>query len=45
VFAGGDAVLGPETAAKAIYQAREAAESIIRMFEGRDLKEGRVVDG
>lgn len=42
VFAGGDAVLGPETAAKAIYQAKEAAESIIRMFEGRDLKEGRV---
>ncbi|MEN8136323.1 MAG: NAD(P)-dependent oxidoreductase [Thermodesulfobacteriota bacterium] len=41
VFAGGDAVLGPETAAKAIYQAKEAAESIIRMFEGRDLKEGR----
>ncbi|MCK4837419.1 MAG: FAD-dependent oxidoreductase, partial [Desulfobulbaceae bacterium] len=42
VFAGGDAVLGPETAAKAIYQAKEAAASIIRMFEGRDLKEGRV---
>ncbi len=42
VFAGGDAVLGPETAAKAIYQAKEAAESIIRMFEGKDLKEGRV---
>jgi glutamate synthase (NADPH/NADH) small chain len=44
VFAGGDAVLGPETAAKAIYQAKEAAESIIRMFEGRDLKEGRVTE-
>jgi glutamate synthase (NADPH/NADH) small chain len=42
IFAGGDAVLGPETAAKAIYQAKEAAESMIRMFEGRDLKEGRV---
>lgn len=42
VFAGGDAVLGPETAAKAVYQAKEAAESIIRMFAGRDLKEGRV---
>jgi len=41
LFAGGDAVLGPETAAKAIYQAKEAAESIIRMFEGKDLKEGR----
>ncbi|MFO7605337.1 MAG: NAD(P)-dependent oxidoreductase [Desulfurivibrionaceae bacterium] len=44
LFAGGDAVLGPETAAKAIYQAKEAAESMIRMFEGRDLKEGREPD-
>jgi glutamate synthase (NADPH/NADH) small chain len=42
VFSGGDAVLGPETAAKAIYQAKEAAESMIRYLEGRDLKEGRV---
>jgi glutamate synthase (NADPH/NADH) small chain len=42
IFAGGDAVLGPETAAKAIYQAKEAAESMIRFLEGRDLKEGRV---
>ncbi len=41
LFAGGDAVLGPETAAKAVYQAKEAAESIIRFLEGRDLKEGR----
>jgi glutamate synthase (NADPH/NADH) small chain len=41
VFAAGDAVLGPETAAKAVYQAKEAAESIIRYLEGRDLKEGR----
>ncbi|MDF1577106.1 MAG: NAD(P)-dependent oxidoreductase [Desulfurivibrionaceae bacterium] len=41
IFAGGDAVLGPETAAKAIYQGKEAAESMIRMFAGRDLKEGR----
>lgn len=41
IFAGGDAVLGPETAAKAIYQAKEAAESMIRMFAGRDLREGR----
>lgn len=44
IFAGGDAVLGPETAAKAIYQAKEAAESMIRMFEGKDLKEGRVAE-
>jgi glutamate synthase (NADPH/NADH) small chain len=41
IFAGGDAVLGPETAAKAIFQGKEAAESMIRMFAGRDLKEGR----
>jgi glutamate synthase (NADPH/NADH) small chain len=41
IFAAGDAVLGPETAAKAIYQAKEAAESMIRMFAGRDLREGR----
>ncbi len=43
VFAGGDAVLGPQTVAKAIFQAKEAAESIIRYLEGRDLKEGRSV--
>lgn len=43
LFAGGDAVLGPETAAKAVYQAKEAAESMLRFLEGRDLKEGRVV--
>jgi glutamate synthase (NADPH/NADH) small chain len=42
IFAGGDAVLGPQTAAKAAFQGKEAAESIIRYFEGRDLKEGRV---
>jgi len=41
IFAGGDAVLGPETAAKAVFQAKEAAESIIRYLEGKDLKEGR----
>jgi len=42
LFAGGDAVLGPQTAAKAVYQAKEAAESLLRYLEGRDLKEGRV---
>lgn len=42
IFAGGDAVLGPQTVAKASYQAKEAAESIIRFVEGKDLKEGRV---
>ena len=42
IFAGGDAVLGPQTVAKALYQAKEAAESIIRFAEGKGLKEGRV---
>ena len=42
VFAGGDAVLGPQTVAKAVFQAKEAAESIIRFIEGKDLKAGRV---
>jgi glutamate synthase (NADPH) small chain len=41
IFAGGDAVLGPQTAAKAVYQGREAAESIRRYLEGEDLKAGR----
>jgi glutamate synthase (NADPH/NADH) small chain len=35
-------VLGPQTAAKAAYQGKEAAESIIRYLEGRDLTEGRI---
>ncbi|OGR00750.1 MAG: pyridine nucleotide-disulfide oxidoreductase [Deltaproteobacteria bacterium RIFOXYD12_FULL_55_16] len=41
IFAAGDAVLGPQTVAKAVYQAKEAAESIRRYLEGQDLKEGR----
>jgi len=41
VFAGGDAVLGPQTAAKAIYQARLAAESMHRFLSGQDLKANR----
>ncbi len=41
IFAGGDAVLGPQTVAKAVRQGKEAAESIQRYLEGRDLKEGR----
>lgn len=44
LFAGGDAVLGPQTVAKAAYQAKEAAISITRYLEGRDLKEGRPDD-
>jgi glutamate synthase (NADPH/NADH) small chain len=42
IFAGGDAVLGPQTAAKAVYQGRMAAESIRRYLEGEDLLAGRV---
>ncbi len=42
IFAGGDAVLGPQTAAKAVYQGKVAAESIRRYLEGEDLLEGRV---
>ncbi len=45
IFAGGDAVLGPQTAAKAVYQGKVAAESIHRFIEGRDLKEGRMPPG
>ena len=41
VFAGGDVVTGPKMAIDAIAQGKEAAESIIRYLEGRDLKEGR----
>lgn len=41
IFAAGDAVLGPQTVAKAVFQAKEAAESIHRLLQGRDLKEGR----
>ncbi len=41
VFAAGDAVLGPQTVAKAVCQAKEAAESIHRFLAGTDLKAGR----
>lgn len=41
VFAAGDAVLGPQTVAKAVFQAKEAAESIHRFIAGSDLKAGR----
>lgn len=41
IFAGGDAVLGPQTAAKAVFQGKVAAESIRRFIEGKDLREGR----
>ncbi|MDA8164940.1 MAG: NAD(P)-dependent oxidoreductase [Desulfobacteraceae bacterium] len=41
IFAGGDAVLGPQTAAKAVFQGKTAAESIRRYLEGEDLRAGR----
>lgn len=41
IFAGGDAVLGPQTAAKALCQGKVAAESIRRFIEGKDLRKGR----
>ncbi len=41
IFAGGDNVLGPQTAAKAVYQGKVAAESIERYLEGLSLKEDR----
>ncbi len=41
IFAGGDDVLGPQTAAKAVYQGKVAAESMQRYMEGLDLEEGR----
>ncbi|MFZ5765950.1 MAG: NAD(P)-dependent oxidoreductase [Thermodesulfobacteriota bacterium] len=43
IFSGGDAVLGPQTAAKAVYQGKVAAESIKRYLEGSDLKANREV--
>lgn len=41
IFAGGDNVLGPQTAAKAVYQGKVAAESIELFLDGKDLKEDR----
>ena len=41
IFAGGDNVLGPQTAAKAVYQGHVAAESIQRFLEGVNLKDER----
>ena len=45
IFAGGDNVLGPQTAAKAVYQGKVAAESIQRYLEGGSLKEDRLFPG
>ncbi|MCX5804113.1 MAG: FAD-dependent oxidoreductase, partial [Proteobacteria bacterium] len=41
VFAGGDVATGPKLAIDAIHQGQEAAESIKRFLEEKDLKEGR----
>ncbi len=41
VFAGGDAVTGPASVVEAINQGHEAAESIMRFLEGRDIARGR----
>ncbi len=43
LFSAGDAVLGPQTVAKAVYQAKEAAESIRRYINGEDMLEGREI--
>jgi heterodisulfide reductase subunit A-like polyferredoxin len=41
VFAGGDVQTGPWVAIGAIAAGREAAESIVRYLDGRDMAEGR----
>ena len=41
VFAGGDAQTGPGIAISAIAAGQEAAESIFRYLDGRDMSEGR----
>lgn len=41
VFAGGDAVTGPDTVVGAVAAGKEAAESIHRSLRGQDLHEGR----
>ena len=41
IFAGGDAVTGPATVIEAIAAGKQAAISIGRFLQGRDLREGR----
>jgi heterodisulfide reductase subunit A-like polyferredoxin len=41
VFAGGDSVSGPSSMVEAVAAGHEAAESIMRFIEGRDLREDR----
>lgn len=44
IFAGGDAVRGPESVAQAIGDGREAAFSIDRFLRGEDLRLGRDIE-
>ncbi len=41
IFAGGDLQTGPWVAIGAVAAGREAAESIVRYFDGRDMTQGR----
>ena len=41
IFAGGDAVSGPQSVVEAVYAGREAAVSMDRFIQGGDLYEGR----
>ncbi len=41
IFAGGDAVSGPQTVVEAVAAGKEAAESIRRFIDGVDLRVGR----
>jgi NADPH-dependent glutamate synthase beta subunit-like oxidoreductase len=44
IFSGGDAVTGPKTVVEAIQAGKEAAVSINRFIQGKDIREGREVD-
>jgi len=44
IFAGGDAVRGPQSIVEAIADGRQAAISIHRFIKGRDLKLGREIE-
>ncbi|MEW6672385.1 MAG: FAD-dependent oxidoreductase, partial [Thermodesulfobacteriota bacterium] len=44
IFAGGDAVTGPKSVVEAVYAGKEAATSIDRFIQGKDLNEGRQKD-
>ncbi|QTA87338.1 Fe-4S ferredoxin [Desulfonema magnum] len=42
VFAGGDAVYGPRSVVEAVASGKDAAESIDRYLNGKDIAEGRI---